>query len=80
MNFDVRNAHEVDHELSFDLTADLSSLGEPTDATVHQPVIRQNRWQAAVLIPIGKATAVFKSDDLDNKGSTRVLVTATPVQ
>ena len=80
VNFDVRNAHEVDHELSFDLTADLSSLGEPTDATVHQPVIRQNRWQAAVLIPIGKATAVFKSDDLDNKGSTQVVVTATPVQ
>ncbi len=80
VNFDVRNAHEVDHELSFDLTAELSSLGEPNDAAAHQPVIRQNRWQAAALIPIGKATAVFKSDDLDSKGSTQVVVTATPVQ
>ncbi len=81
VNFDVHNAHEVDRQLAFDLTAELSSVASYTDlAAVHEPIIRQNSWQASVLISVGKPTVVFKSDDLDSKGSTRVVVTATPLQ
>jgi hypothetical protein len=42
--------------------------------------MRQNKWEAVVLIPIGKSTVVFSSDDLDNKGSMQMLVTATLLQ
>jgi hypothetical protein len=80
VNFDVRDVREIGRQLSLNLTADLSGLAGPTDASTHQPVIRHNRWQGLVLIPTGKPTVVFSSDSLDSKGSTRMLVTATLLQ
>jgi hypothetical protein len=80
VNFDIRQVTEIHHQLSLNLSAEISSLAETYDPNVHQPVIRQNSWHASVLIPIGKATTVFTSDALDNKGSLQVVVTATPLQ
>jgi hypothetical protein len=80
VNIDVHSAQEVGRQLSLDLQAEISSVAENPDTRVHQPIIRQNRWQAAVLIPIGKPTVVFTSDALDSKGSMQLVVTATPVQ
>jgi hypothetical protein len=80
VNIDARNTREIDRQLSLDLIAEVSSVGATNDPNLHQPVIRQNKWQASVLIPIGKATVVFTSDSLDNKGRMQVVVTATPLQ
>jgi hypothetical protein len=80
VDIDVHHTREIGRQLSFDLVADISSLAESRDAKLRQPVIRQNRWQAAVLIPIGKPTVVFTSDALDSKGSMQLVVSATPVQ
>jgi hypothetical protein len=77
VNIDTR---EIGRQLSLDLAADVSSVASTGDARIHQPVIRQNKWQASVLIPIGKATVVFTSDSLDSKGSMQVVATATPLQ
>ncbi len=84
VNFDVRStAKEVGGQLSFNLVAEVSSLADSHNAggsADPDPVIRQNRWQAAVLIPIGKPTVVFTSDDLDSKGSLQVVVTAKQLE
>jgi hypothetical protein len=82
VNIDLRDAvHEVGNQLAFTLVAEVSSLGSnPGPLAPNDPVIRQNRWQAPVLIPVGKPTVVFKSDDLDTKGSMQVTVKATPLQ
>ncbi len=80
VNFDVRDVREVGRQLSLNLTASITGLAESSEAVTNQPVIRQNRWQGYVLIPTGKPTVVFSSDSLDSKGSTRILVTATPLQ
>ncbi len=80
VDFDVHNGHEIGRELAFDLTASVSGVVESNDGNVRQPVIRSDRWQASVLIPVGKPTVVITSDSVDSKGSTRVLVTATPIQ
>ena len=82
VELDVREVHEAGQKLGFDLTANLSSWSSdrPPDPNFHEPVIRQNRWQSRVLVPIGKRTVVFMSDSLDSKGSTRVAVTATPIE
>ncbi|HEV2485004.1 MAG TPA: hypothetical protein VGT08_05685 [Terracidiphilus sp.] len=79
VNIDVNEVHEVGSQLAISLTADLTGLAQSDDPRLHQPVIRQNKWQAPVLIPIGKASVAFTSDSLDNKGGTRVVVTATPL-
>jgi hypothetical protein len=77
-SFDVRDTHEVDGQLAFDLVTALSSVAA-VDPNLREPVIRENKWQASVLIPIGKRSVAFSSDAIDSKGSTRVLVTATPI-
>ncbi len=80
----TRNVHEVDRQLAFKLKIEVSSLADSTPSTAagmpNDPVIRQNMWQAAVVIPIGKSTVVFSSDSLNNKGAMQAVVTATPIQ
>jgi hypothetical protein len=80
VNIDVHDAREIGRQLSLNLIADVSSIGASNEASIHQPVIRQNKWQASVLIPVGKATVVFTSDSLDSKGTMQVVITATPLQ
>jgi hypothetical protein len=80
VNIDVQPAHEIGRQLSFDLKADITSVAENLDARLHEPIIRQNKWQSTVLIPIGKPTVVFTSDALDSKGSMQLVVTATLLQ
>jgi hypothetical protein len=80
VNIDVRKTHEVDRQLSLDLVAVVSSVASASDiAGTREPVFRENKWQASVLIPIGKPAVVFTSDSLDSKGSMQVVVTATPL-
>jgi hypothetical protein len=78
--FDLGDAREVGRQLAFKLTADLTSVAVATDPNIRYPVTRQNKWEASILIPIGKQSVVFSSDSSDSKGSTRVLVTATAIQ
>ncbi len=77
----VRDLREDGGGLTFHLDTVVSNLETPSVlAGVSEPVISQNEWNADVLIPIGKATTVFKSDSLDNKGSMQLEVTATRVE
>jgi hypothetical protein len=81
VSIDARDAREDGDKLALALNADISSLADsrsPVEGA--QPVIRQNKWQASVLIPISKPTTVFTSDVLDNKGGMQLVVTATPVK
>jgi hypothetical protein len=80
VNIDARRTREIGRQLSIDLTADVSSVASATDPALHQPVVRQDKWQAVVLIAVGKPTVVFTSDSLDSKGSMQLAVTATPLQ
>jgi hypothetical protein len=79
INFDMTNVVEIDRQLSLNLTAEISSVADAKEPNLHEPVIRQNRWQAAVLIPIGKASVIFASDALDSATKLRVSMTATPL-
>jgi hypothetical protein len=62
----------------------VSSLAPQANATAgtvgNDPVIRQNKWDSTVLIPIGKPTVVFSSDDLDDRGKLQVELTATRME
>ncbi len=80
VNIDTRNAKEIGRALSLDLTAEVKSVSAANDPVLHQPVTRESRWQAAILIPIGKPTVIFTSDALDSKGAMQMVVTATPLQ
>jgi hypothetical protein len=80
VNIDVREAREVGSQLLLLLTVDLTGQAATVEANTRQPVIRQNKWQASILVPVGKPSVAFTSDSVDTKGSTRVVVTATLIQ
>ncbi|HEY1984668.1 MAG TPA: hypothetical protein VGG85_04620 [Terracidiphilus sp.] len=86
VNIDIQNVREIGSQLAVFLKAEISSLASsapPASAPVsapdlpNDPVIRQNLWQAPVVIPVGKPTVVFSSDALESKGGMQVVITAT---
>jgi hypothetical protein len=81
VNIDCGNAHETPQGLALQISAEISSLANPSGAgEASMPIVRQNRWSSMNLIPIGKPTVVFASDNLENKGRMQVEVTATPLR
>ena len=81
VNIDCRQAHEIAAGLALQITAEISSLATPNPAgDISTPIIRQNHWQSATVLPLGKPTIVFSSDNLENKGRMQVEVTATPIR
>ncbi|MGC2298490.1 MAG: hypothetical protein WA476_06780 [Acidobacteriaceae bacterium] len=82
INFDVFEPKEVGEKLSFNLTADISSLASPTAGGAgnpSHPVVRQNKWSSDILVAPGRPSVVFSADDLDSKGKMQVELTATRV-
>jgi hypothetical protein len=77
VNLSAGDVHEVGHQLAIYLKAEVSSLGSSSANTTSDPVIRQNMWFSAVVIPVGKPTVVFSSDALESKGGMQLSVTAT---
>ena|ERR1700744_2681649 len=80
VNIDCKDAHEMDGKLALQVTAQISSLGTETGISNSTPVVRQNRWQASVLVPLGKPSVIFSSDDLQGKGKLQVEMTATRIE
>lgn len=81
VNIEAQSVRETGGQLAMYMKAEISSLAATAPASASElandPVIRQNYWEAAVVIPVGKPTVVFSSDALENKGGMQVLVTAT---
>lgn len=77
VNLSAGDVHEVGHQLAISLKAEISSLGSSSANSTSDPVIRQNSWFGAVVVPVGKPTVVFASDALESKGGMQLSVTAT---
>ena len=77
VNLSAGDVHEVGHQLAIYVKAEVSSLGSSSANSTSDPVIRQNTWFGAVVIPVGKPTVVFSSDALESKGGMQVSLTAT---
>lgn len=81
VNIDCNNARETSQGLALQISTEISSLANPSGgAEASTSVVRQNRWSSMALVPIGKPTVVFSSDNLENKGKMQVEVTATPIR
>lgn len=80
VNIDCKGAHETPEGLAMEITAEISSLATPGVATPTTPIIRQNKWMSSTVLPAGKPTIVFSSDNLESKGRMQVEVTATPIR
>ena len=79
VNIDTNQAHAVDGRLALQVTTEISSVANPSNGQ-SAPLIRQNTWKAEVIVPIGKPTVIFSSDNVDNKGKMQVELTATRIE
>ncbi len=80
VDIDCGMVRETSQGLALHITAKISSLANPSGSSeASVPIVRQNTWSSMTLLPIGKPTVVFSSDNLENKGRMQVEVTATPL-
>ena len=79
INLDISHAKANNSQISLGISADIHSIADAYNPGVNQPVMRNNRWSSAVLLPLGKPIFVFRSDSLDRKGAMQVTLTATPI-
>ncbi len=78
VNFDCSDVREVDGKLALRVQAEVSSIPQGEQTTQSQtPVLRQNKWSADVIVPMGKPTMIFSSDDVAGKGKMEIELTAT---
>lgn len=81
LNIDCWDASEVDGQLDLHIMAELSSVAENFDSHSGElPLLRQNRWESEVAVPLRKPTTIFSSDDLASKQNVQLEVLATPVR
>lgn len=76
ISIDCRAAKQVGADLALYVSADISSVAEPSSTP---PVIRNNRWGGDVIVPLKKPTIVFSSDDAMSKRQMQLELTATPI-
>lgn len=79
VNIDCFEPQVKGQQMSFTMTAEVSSIAQDTSAPRTAPFVRQNRWSSEVVLPIQKPTIVFSSDDLTTKRQMQMEVTAVPL-
>lgn len=82
VGIDCYHVAEMRDAMSLVIAADISSIVQespPASAPVRQPVVRQNKWNSGVIVPLRKPTVVFSSDDLTTKRQMQIELTATPI-
>lgn len=81
VNLDFTRARLEGDRVFLFITAEISSVDPPSsDSALHQPIIRQNKWNSGVTVPLGKPTVIFSSDDVSSKRTMQIELTVTPVR
>jgi len=75
VNIDCRVTKETGADLGLFVSAEVSSAA----TTSNPPLIRQTKWSSNVIVPIGKATVIFSSDDVTSKGQMQLELTASAI-
>jgi len=81
VNIDCQHVREIDQKLALSIRAEVSSIPAETDLkSALDPIIRQFKWNADVLISPGVPTTIFSSDDMSSKTKMQLEVTATLIK
>jgi hypothetical protein len=81
VSIDCHDVREAQGQLTLSLVADISSAAtESRSASSPPPAVHQYRWMSGVVVPLGKATQIYSSDDSASKRKLQIELTATPVK
>jgi hypothetical protein len=75
VNIDCRSVREAPSGLNLRVDTDISSVAQESNP----PVVRQNKWDSNVTVPLRKPVVVFSSDDLTSRHQMQLEITATPI-
>ncbi|HEX4810547.1 MAG TPA: hypothetical protein VH325_16535 [Bryobacteraceae bacterium] len=78
VNIDFRGLTEQGNNVALHVSAEVRSIPQES-TTAMNLVIRHNQWSSGVIVPIGKSTVIFSSDDVTTKHKTQVELKATPI-
>jgi hypothetical protein len=78
VNIDCSALRLAGNQLTLHVTADISSQ-VPEASKEGLPVIRQNRWNSSVIVPLGKVTTLFSFEGATTKRQTQLDLAATPI-
>ncbi len=78
VNIDCSRVQELADGLAMSLSAEVNSLQQ--EGTGTSPVIRRNNWSSGVVVPLGKPTTVFSSEDATSKHLMQLELLATPIK
>jgi hypothetical protein len=67
-------------QLSLRVSAEVSSRSSTSSPDSGTPVIHRNRWESNVVVPVGKPTTIFSSDDVASTRTMQLELKATPVK
>lgn len=81
VNIDCRDLRELAGQLTLSVSAEIAAATTETGTNNNpNPVIRQYKWNSAVIVPLRKATQIYSSDDLGSKRKFQLELTATPIK
>jgi len=78
VNIDCIHVHELGDNLTMQVEADLSNI--PQEQPGNPPVVRQDKWNSMVIVPLRKPTTLFSSDDPASRQQVQLELTATPIR
>jgi hypothetical protein len=80
---DCSALEERGEEVVLKVSANISSIMEvPSDSRPppSTPIIRDNRWESTVMLPLKQPTIIFVSDDPASKRKMQLQLTVTPIR
>lgn len=81
-NIDIERIESIDQTLRLRVTATISAGSidsQVLNAAPNEPIIRQASWHSSVIVPIGKPSIIFSSDNNVDKGKIELELTAVPL-
>ncbi|HEY3457639.1 MAG TPA: hypothetical protein VGK64_23880 [Bryobacteraceae bacterium] len=82
-DIDCGKLEELGDQVSLRISAEISSVmenhGDAGPSPSVPPIIRNNRWESTVLIPVKKPSILFSSDDPASKRKMQLVLTVTPI-
>ena len=80
VGIDCSSVELIGDRLSLRVAASVDSIASTEEKNVRQPVIRNNRWDAVVIVPLKRPTIIFSSDDPFSSQKMQLQLTVTPLR
>lgn len=80
VGIDCGNLELVGDRLSLRIAATVDSIAPTDDKNARRPVIRNNRWDSLVIVPLKRPTIIFSSDDPFSSQKMQLQLTVTPLR